>query len=178
MTPEPRVAEASGLRLKPGRPYPLGATWDGLGVNFAIFSEHAERVELCLFDSPDATAESRRVELPEQTDQVWHGYLPGIRPGQLYGYRVHGPYEPAEGHRFNPAKVLLDPYAKAIGRITRWGDEMFGYRSGARTRTCRSTTATTPPWRPWRPWSTTPSPGATIDRPPSRGTGRSSTRCT
>ena len=118
------------MRVWPGRPYPLGATWDGGGVNFAIFSEHATKVELCLFDSPDAQQESHRIKLPEQTDMAWHGYLPDVHPGQLYGYRVHGPYEPDEGHRFNPHKVLLDPYAKAIGRDLRWGDEMFGYRLG------------------------------------------------
>jgi isoamylase len=116
--------------LKPGNPYPLGATWDGLGVNFAIFSEHAEKVELCLFDSPDAETESRRIVLPEQTDQVWHVYITGVYPGQLYGYRVHGPYLPSEGLRFNPAKLLVDPYAKGIGRTIRWGDELFGYRIG------------------------------------------------
>ena len=104
------------MKTKPGHPYPLGATWDGKGVNFALFSENATKVELCLFDSPDATKESQRISMPEQTDLVWHAYLPDIRPGQLYGYRVHGPYEPANGHRFNPNKVLLDPYAKAIGR--------------------------------------------------------------
>jgi len=100
------------MRVWPGRPYPLGATWDGAGVNFALFSEHATKVELCLFDSADAAKEARRIELKEQTDQVWHCYLPDGLPGQLYGYRVHGPYEPAKGHRFNPNKVLLDPYAK------------------------------------------------------------------
>jgi len=115
----------------PGAPYPLGATWDGFGVNFALFSAHATRVDLCLFDSPDSPREARRITLPEQTARVWHGYLPDARPGQLYGYRVHGPYAPAEGHRFNPHKVVLDPYAKAIGRMVRWGNfEMFGYRAG------------------------------------------------
>jgi glycogen operon protein len=118
-------------RLKPGTPYPLGATWDGRGVNFALFSENAEKVELCLFDGPDSLAEARRVPLRERTDQVWHGYLSDVRPGQLYGYRVHGPFAPEQGHRFNPAKVLLDPYAKAIGRTTRWRDELFGYRLGS-----------------------------------------------
>ncbi|MEZ5318289.1 MAG: glycogen debranching protein GlgX [Vicinamibacterales bacterium] len=119
------------MNLRPGAPYPLGATWDGLGVNFALFSEHATRVELCLFDAPDRPTESHRVDLPEQTDQVWHGYVPALRPGQCYGYRVHGPYDPAAGHRFNPAKLLLDPYAKAIGRMTHWADyRMFGYRVG------------------------------------------------
>jgi glycogen operon protein len=118
------------MRIMPGRPYPLGATWDGAGVNFALFSEHATRVELCLFDSPEADRESRRVALPEQTHQVWHAYLPDVVPNQLYGYRVYGPYDPANGHRFNHHKVLLDPYARAIGRDLRWGDELFGYRIG------------------------------------------------
>ena len=118
------------MRVWPGRPYPLGATWDGGGVNFSLFSEHATKVELCLFDSPDAERESQRVALPDQTDMAWHGYLPDVHPGQLYGYRVHGPYEPEQGHRFNPNKVLLDPYAKAIGRDLRWGDETFGYAIG------------------------------------------------
>ena len=108
----------------------MGATWDGSGVNFAIFSEHAKKVDLCLFDSAEDSAESTRISLPEQTDQIWHGYLPSVLPGQLYGYRVHGPYAPQQGHRFNPNKVLLDPYAKAVGRSIRWGDEMYGYRIG------------------------------------------------
>jgi len=118
------------MKIRPGTPYPLGATWDGVGVNFAIFSEHATKVELCLFDSPKAAQESHRIVLPEHTDMVWHVYLPDARPGQLYGYRVHGPYEPLAGHRFNPAKVVLDPYAKALGRVIQWGPEMFGYRVG------------------------------------------------
>jgi isoamylase len=118
-------------RIWPGAPYPLGATWDGVGVNFALFSARATKVELCLFDSPTATRESHRVTLPEQTDMVWHGYMPDIRPGQLYGYRVHGPYDPQAGHRFNPNKVVMDPYAKAVGRTVRWGQyEMFGYKGG------------------------------------------------
>src|SRR5262245_12969124 len=104
------------MRAWSGKPYPLGATWDGAGVNFALFSEHATKVELCLFDGPDASAEAQRLPLTEQTDQVWHVYLPGIQTEQLYGYRVHGPYDPNAGHRFNPAKIVLDPYAKAIGR--------------------------------------------------------------
>jgi glycogen operon protein len=118
------------MAMKRGTPYPLGATWDGLGVNFAIFSEHATKIEICLFDSPESAVESGRFTLPDHTDMVWHGYLPGIRPGQLYGFRVHGPYDPAHGHRFNPNKVLLDPYTKGIGRTLRWCDEMFGYRLG------------------------------------------------
>ncbi|MGE3805757.1 MAG: glycogen debranching protein GlgX [Gemmataceae bacterium] len=119
------------MRVWPGRPYPLGATWDGAGVNFALFTEHGLRVDLCLFDSIDAEVESKRLPLPEQTDMVWHGYLPDVRPGQLYGYRVHGPYVPDAGHRFNPHKIVLDPYARGIGRRILWGDEMFGYTIGA-----------------------------------------------
>ena len=115
---------------RPGAPYPLGATWDGNGVNFALFSEHATKVELCLFESVEAMLESQRVQVTEQTDMVWHVYLPDVRPGQCYGYRVHGPYEPVNGHRFNPAKVLVDPYAKAVARPVRWDDAMFGYEVG------------------------------------------------
>ncbi len=115
------------MQIWPGKPHPLGAHWDGAGVNFAIFSEHAEKIELCLFDSSESTKEDVSVALPECTNHVWHGYIPGLRPGQLYGYRVHGPYKPQEGHRFNPAKILLDPYAKAIGRQITWREEMFGY---------------------------------------------------
>ncbi len=118
------------MRVWPGRSYPLGATWDGAGVNFALFSENATKVELCLFDSPDAARESHRIDIKEQTDQVWHCYLPDALPGQLYGYRVHGPYEPAKGHRFNPNKVVLDPYAKLIGRDVKWDDSLFGYQIG------------------------------------------------
>ena len=118
------------MRVWPGQPYPLGATWTGLGVNFAIFSAHATRVELCLFDSPEATAPSTCVPLPEHTDMVWHGYLPDVRPGQLYGFRVHGPYDPSNGHRFNPYKVVIDPYAKSVGRPIQWDDANFGYRIG------------------------------------------------
>ena len=118
------------MKTKPGNPYPLGATWDGKGVNFALFSENATKVELCLFDSPDSTTESKKIRLPEQTDLVWHAYLADVRPGQLYGFRVHGPYDPANGHRFNANKILLDPYAKAIGRDVRWDDSMFAYKLG------------------------------------------------
>jgi isoamylase len=118
------------MRVWPGRPYPLGATWDGAGVNFALFAEHATRVELCLFDSLDAAREPHRIALPEQTDQVWHAYLPDALPGQLYSYRVHGPYEPGAGHRFNPHKLVLDPYAKLIGRDLCWDDALFGYQVG------------------------------------------------
>jgi isoamylase len=118
------------VRIRAGEPYPLGASWDGAGANFAIFSEHATKVELCLFDSANAVSESYRIPLPEQTHRIWHGYLPGIMPGQLYGYRVHGSYDPKAGQRFNPNKVVLDPYAKAIGRMIRWSDAMYGYRIG------------------------------------------------
>ncbi len=118
------------MKIWPGHPYPLGATWDGKGVNFALFSEHATKVELCLFNSPHDQNESVRIVMPEHTDLVWHAYLPDMRPGQLYGYRVTGPYEPANGHRFNPNKVLLDPYAKEIGRDVWWDDSLFGYKLG------------------------------------------------
>jgi glycogen operon protein len=114
-----------------GHPYPLGATWDGQGVNFALFSEHATRIELCLFD-PHGKREVDRIALPEQTNQIWHGYLSDARPGLLYGYRVHGPYEPLNGHRFNPHKLLLDPYARDIVGNLRWSDAHFGYRVGHR----------------------------------------------
>ncbi len=114
----------------PGRPHPLGATWDGSGVNFALFSAHATKVELCLFDH-DGRREIERIALPEYTDEVWHGYLPEAYPGLLYGYRVHGPYEPAAGHRFNPHKLLIDPYAKALHGRLQWSDAHFGYRVGS-----------------------------------------------
>ncbi len=112
-----------------GQPYPRGATWDGMGVNFALFSESAERVELCLFDASGRN-EVARIALREQTDQVFHGYLPQARPGLLYGYRVHGPYRPQDGHRFNGHKLLLDPYARNIVGTIRWHDALFGYRVG------------------------------------------------
>ncbi len=117
-------------RVWPGAPAPLGATWDGEGTNFALFSEHATAVELCLFDSPESARESERIPLRERTAQVWHAYLPDVRPGQLYGYRVHGPYAPHEGHRFNPYKLLLDPYARAISGAIRWSDALYGYTIG------------------------------------------------
>ncbi|MCI0453757.1 MAG: glycogen debranching protein GlgX [Candidatus Dadabacteria bacterium] len=122
--------ENKSIRVWPGKAYPLGANWDGAGVNFALFSENATKVELCLFDGPDGNQEVTRIEMPEQTQQVWHVYLPDVRPGELYGYRVHGPYEPKAGHRFNPAKLLLDPYAKAISGEVRWSDTLFGYTVG------------------------------------------------
>lgn len=113
-----------------GKPAPLGATWDGIGTNFAIFSEHATKVELCLFDSPQAERESRKIELTEQTAFVWHCYLEGVHPGQIYGYRVHGPFDPLNGQRFNPNKVVVDPYAKSVVRPVQWDDNLFGYAIG------------------------------------------------
>jgi len=116
-------------RLEAGKASPLGATWDGLGVNFAVFSAHAERVELCLFNA-SGRREVARHDLPECTDEVWHGYLPEAGPGTVYGYRVHGPFDPGRGHRFNPTKLLLDPYARQmVGGIT-WSDTLFGHRVG------------------------------------------------
>jgi isoamylase len=114
----------------PGHPYPLGATWDGQGVNFALFSENSDRVELCIFD-PSGKTEIERIELRERTDRIWHCYLPYCQLGQLYGYRVHGPYDPENGHRFNPNKLLLDPYAKATVGPLDWRYPHFGYRLGA-----------------------------------------------
>ncbi|MGA1876029.1 MAG: glycogen debranching protein GlgX [bacterium] len=114
------------MKVWPGRPYPLGAKWDGSGVNFALFSENASRVELCLFEARHPGQETR-IPVTEQTDQVWHIYLPEARPGLHYGYRVHGPYLPEEGHRFNPAKLLLDPYAKTIDGNLQWNDALYGY---------------------------------------------------
>src|SRR6185503_3664911 len=118
------------MRVLPGRPYPLGAGWDGEGVNFALFSENATAVDLCLFDQSEQSKESHRIRLEERTDQVWHAYLPEVRPGQMYGYRVHGPYEPMAGHRFNPSKLLIDPYAKALSNTVRRSDAMFAYPIG------------------------------------------------
>jgi isoamylase len=114
-------------QIQPGIPDPLGARSDGSGVNFAVFAPDAERVELCLFADPAATSESLRVDLPDRTGHVWHGYIPGLAPGQLYGYRAHGPSDPKSGNFFNPAKLLFDPYARALGRELRWDDSLFGF---------------------------------------------------
>jgi isoamylase len=117
--------------IYPGKPYPLGANWDGKGVNFALYSDNATGVELCLYDSSiDVKDPEVRVKVTERTHQIWHCYLPGVKPGQLYGYRVHGPYEPENGHRFNANKVLIDPYAKAISGTIDWHDSLFGYELG------------------------------------------------
>jgi isoamylase len=118
-------------KVEPGLPYPKGATFDGEGVNFAVFSANASVVEICLFD-PAGRRETARVQLPEYTNEVHHGFIRGIRPGQLYGLRVHGPYAPKEGHRFNPNKLLLDPYARQLQGQLVWDDALFGYRIGAK----------------------------------------------
>jgi isoamylase len=116
-------------QLKAGRPDPLGATWDGLGVNFAVFSANAEKIELCIFDSA-GKREGSRMAMPECTDEIFHGYLPKTRPGLVYGYRVYGPYRPEQGHRFNPHKLLLDPYALQLVADVRWFDALFQLSRG------------------------------------------------
>ncbi|MBN1306420.1 MAG: glycogen debranching protein GlgX [Chitinispirillaceae bacterium] len=116
--------------IRPGKPYPRGPQWDGNGTNFSLFSENAEKVELLLFDSPEAPEPDRTVALPVKTASTWHGSIPGIGPGQHYAYRVYGPYEPAKGHRFNPSKALIDPYAKALAGDAVWDDALFGYTAG------------------------------------------------
>ncbi len=118
------------MRVWPGVPLPLGATWDGEGVNFSLFSEHAEGVQLLLFDEETSGRASTTINLKEKTDNIWHAYLPDVRPGALYGYRVQGPYEPERGHRFNPNKLLVDPYAKAVSGPIRWNDDLYGYIVG------------------------------------------------
>src|SRR3978361_782971 len=115
--------------IREGRPFPLGATWDGVGVNFALFSANATRVELCLFDAR-GERELERIEMPEYTDEVWHCYLPDARPALVYGYRVHGAYAPEAGHRFNANKLLIDPYAKRLVGELVWHDSLFGYIVG------------------------------------------------
>ncbi|HYH57579.1 MAG TPA: glycogen debranching enzyme GlgX, partial [Anseongella sp.] len=114
----------------PGDPFPLGANWDGKGVNFAIYSENATGVDLCLFDEAKGATETTRIKLEERSHQIWHIYLPGLQPGQLYGYRVHGPWEPKKGHRFNSHKLLIDPYAKAIAGTVEWHESLFAYELG------------------------------------------------
>ncbi len=114
--------------LLPGKPYPLGAKWDGTGVNFALYSENATAVELCLFK--ESGEQTERILLRETTAFVWHGYVPGLQAGQLYGYRVHGPWDPEHGFRFNPAKLVVDPYAQAVFGKTDWSQPIFGYKFG------------------------------------------------
>ena len=117
--------------VQEGLPFPRGATWDGAGVNFALFSANATKVEVCLFDK-SGEMELQRIDLPEYTDEIWHGYVPDLGPGTLYGYRVSGPYAPEEGHRFNPNKLLLDPYACShIGEL-KWDPAVFGYTIGSK----------------------------------------------
>jgi isoamylase len=118
------------MTIYPGDPYPLGSYWDGKGVNFALYSHHAEGVELCLFNKALGEKETDRIKFTERTHDIWHACIPDIKPGQLYGYRVYGPYDPTNGHRFNPAKVLLDPYSKAICGNMEWDDALFGYEIG------------------------------------------------
>lgn len=118
-------------KIYPGKPYPLGATWDGNGVNFALFADNATGVELCLFKNETDQAGSARIKVTERTHQIWHVYLPDAKPGLLYGYRVYGPYEPHNGHRFNPNKLLIDPYAKAIAGTINWDDALFSYQIGS-----------------------------------------------
>ena len=124
------MAQINLNRLREGLPHPRGATWDGKGVNFSLFSANATKVEVCLFDAA-GKCELERIQLPEYTDQIFHGWLPGLGPGQVYGYRVHGPYEPAAGHRFNPNKLLLDPYARGHTGELVWDPAVFGYTIGA-----------------------------------------------
>ena len=133
----------SPIKIWLGKPYPLGATWMGNGVNFALYSEHATAVDLCLFESIESPQEEMRIRVTEHSDEVWHIFIPDIKPGQLYGYRVEGPYDPEHGARFNPSKLLLDPYAKAIAGTIDWAEEMFGYRVGGPTRIWSGTTAIT-----------------------------------
>ncbi len=133
--------------LWPGQPYPRGANWNGMGVNFALFSEHAERVELCLFDA-SGRRETHRIRLRERTDQIFHGFLPQARPGLLYGYRVYGPYRPKDGHRFNGHKLLLDPYARQIVGSLRWHDAVFGYRIGHAEADLSFDRRDSAPWMP------------------------------
>jgi glycogen operon protein len=159
-------ATTFGAGLREGRPSPLGTTWDGLGVNFAVFSAHATKVEVCLFDL-DGHTELERIELPEYTDEVWHGYPPAARAGTTYGYRAYGPYEPEAGHRFNPNKLLIDPYAHQLVGSLKWGPELFGYTLDHPDKDLsfddRDSAAFVPKCRAARP---------------SRGNGRSPTRCT
>lgn len=134
--------------IYPGKPYPLGASWDGNGVNFALYSENAKEVELCLFNKDRPDKENQRVSVKERTHDVWHVYIPGIKPGQLYGYRVHGPYEPENGHRFNPNKLIIDPYAKAISETIEWDDSLFGYQIGHKEEDLSYSEADSAPFMP------------------------------
>jgi len=136
------------MRIWPGHPYPLGATWDGTGVNVALFSDNATKVELCIFASPDDTHETERIELPERMYNVFHGYFPDLKEGTLYGFRVYGPYNPQQGLRFNPNKLLFDPYARAVGRPLKWDDSLFGYRLGDPSKDLSFDTRDSAPFAP------------------------------
>ena len=166
------------VTTRPGHPYPLGATWDGEGVNFALFSENATGVELCLFDRPDQEKETHTIRIEERTNQIWHVFLPEVRPGQLYGYRVNGPYEPQAGHRFNPNKLLIDPYAKALHGRFDGPIRCSATASEIRTPTCPSTSGTMLRWFPSRSSLSRRSPGETISLCGGHGAKRSSTKCT
>ena len=131
-----------------GNPYPLGATWDGNGINFALFADNATNVELCLFDNIDDETEAVRIKMTERTHHVWHAYLPEAKPGQLYGYRVHGPYEPENGHRFNPNKLLIDPYAKAIAGNIEGHEALLGYEVGHKSEDLSFSTTDSAPFVP------------------------------
>jgi glycogen operon protein len=133
--------------IEPGDGQQLGANFDGKGVNFALFSAHAERVELCLFD-PCGKTEIARLELPEYTHEIWHGYVPGLQPGALYGYRVYGPYDPENGHRFNPHKLLIDPYARELEGDIEWNDAHFGYELGHEEKDLSFDTRDSAPFTP------------------------------
>jgi glycogen operon protein len=169
----PAAAHVASLRasLRKGLPVPLGATWDGLGVNFALFSAHATKVELCLFDA-DGSTEVERIELPEYTDEIWHGYLPTARPGTTYGYRVHGPYAPEAGHRFNPHKLLIDPYARQLIGGLQWRPEPLATSWIPPRRIFPSTTGTARRLSPNAGSSIPPSPGARRVSRPWPGTAR------
>lgn len=136
----------SNVAISEGHPHPLGATFDGEGVNFAVFSEHATRVVLCLFD--EHGVETLLIDLPERSGHIWHGYFPGMRPGQQYGYRVHGPYAPNEGHRFNPHKLLMDPYAKKLSGAPKWHDALYGYEAGHPNADLSYDRRDSAPWMP------------------------------
>ncbi len=149
MTMEHKIADVPHTIIyNIGKPFPLGATWDGEGTNFAIYAENAELIELCLFKALDDDSEDVKIVLKERTHHVWHIYLPGIRPGQLYGYRVSGPYKPEEGYRFNNNKLLLDPYAKAIAGKLQWHNSLFGYEIGHEDRDLSFSRTNSAPYLP------------------------------
>ena len=136
------------MKIYPGSPYPLGATWDGKGVNFALYADNATGVELCLFNSEHSKKENHKIKVTERTHHIWHVYIPDCEPGQLYGYRVHGPYEPQQGHRFNPHKLLIDPYSKAISGTIDWNDALFGYKVGHKKEDLSLSTTNSAPFIP------------------------------